>query len=168
MGTRADFYVGRGEQAEWLGSVAWDGYPDGILPRSTEVATIGGETFMRSGAWPKGGHLFDATTVDEFKARLETYFAGRDDVTRPEMGWPWPWETSALTDCVYAFDEGCVWTSRFGREWRKVSDDEPDGNLPAAEFDRLWPKGGPGMYPNMASRKNVAHGQRSGLLVLTR
>jgi len=29
MGTRADFYVGRGEQAEWLGSIAWDGYPSG-------------------------------------------------------------------------------------------------------------------------------------------
>ncbi len=32
MGTRADFYIGRGEKAEWLGSVAWDGYPTGILP----------------------------------------------------------------------------------------------------------------------------------------
>jgi hypothetical protein len=30
MGTRADFYVGRGGQAEWLGSIAWDGYPSGI------------------------------------------------------------------------------------------------------------------------------------------
>lgn len=28
MGTRADFYVGRGAQAEWLGSTAYDGYPD--------------------------------------------------------------------------------------------------------------------------------------------
>lgn len=26
MGTRADFYIGRGPDAEWLGSVAWDGY----------------------------------------------------------------------------------------------------------------------------------------------
>jgi hypothetical protein len=25
MGTRADFYVGRGPEAEWLGSVAYDG-----------------------------------------------------------------------------------------------------------------------------------------------
>jgi hypothetical protein len=29
MGTRADFYVGRGKDAEWLGSVAFDGYPSG-------------------------------------------------------------------------------------------------------------------------------------------
>lgn len=30
MGTRADFYVGRGTEAEWIGSIALDGYPDGI------------------------------------------------------------------------------------------------------------------------------------------
>lgn len=30
MGTRADFYVGRGEQAQWLGSIGWNGYPEGI------------------------------------------------------------------------------------------------------------------------------------------
>lgn len=30
MGTRADFYVGRGKDAEWIGSVAFDGYPDGF------------------------------------------------------------------------------------------------------------------------------------------
>ena len=27
MGTRADFYVGRGEKAEWVGSIAMDGVP---------------------------------------------------------------------------------------------------------------------------------------------
>ena len=26
MGSRADFYIGEGTEAEWLGSVAWDGY----------------------------------------------------------------------------------------------------------------------------------------------
>ena len=26
MGTRADFYIGSGKDAEWLGSVAFDGY----------------------------------------------------------------------------------------------------------------------------------------------
>lgn len=33
MGTRADFYSGRGKTAEWLGSIAWDGteIPDEIL-----------------------------------------------------------------------------------------------------------------------------------------
>lgn len=31
MGTRADFYVGKGPNAEWLGSTAMDGYPEGIF-----------------------------------------------------------------------------------------------------------------------------------------
>lgn len=30
MGTRADFYVGRGPEAEYLGSIAWDGHPEGM------------------------------------------------------------------------------------------------------------------------------------------
>lgn len=30
MGTRADFYVRKGGEMEWLGSIPWDGYPDGI------------------------------------------------------------------------------------------------------------------------------------------
>lgn len=30
MSTRADFYVGRGAEAEWIGSISWDGYPDGV------------------------------------------------------------------------------------------------------------------------------------------
>lgn len=30
MGTRADFYVGTGANAEWLGSIAYDGHPDTI------------------------------------------------------------------------------------------------------------------------------------------
>ncbi len=29
MGTRADFYTGRGQTAQWLGSIAWGGYPVG-------------------------------------------------------------------------------------------------------------------------------------------
>jgi hypothetical protein len=35
MGTRADFYVGRGPDAEWLGSVAMDGYPSGVFGAPT-------------------------------------------------------------------------------------------------------------------------------------
>ncbi len=30
MGTRADFYIGRGPTAEWIGSLPLDGYPEGI------------------------------------------------------------------------------------------------------------------------------------------
>jgi hypothetical protein len=42
MGTRADFYIGRGESAEWVGSVAWDGQPSG-MPEPLLTATTKGD-----------------------------------------------------------------------------------------------------------------------------
>ena len=112
MGTRADFYIGRGEEANWIGSIAWDGYPDGINPEK--------------GNFPKGLHLFDSSTVDQFKERVGMLFEGREDVTLPHQGWPWPWEDSRTTDYAYAFDGGTVWASRFGHEWFEPKQGEPE------------------------------------------
>jgi hypothetical protein len=39
MGTRADFYIGRGKRALWLGSVAFDGYPAGRAKRLLDAKT---------------------------------------------------------------------------------------------------------------------------------
>ncbi len=60
MGTRADFYVGRGETAEWLGSIGWDGYPSGI-----------DET------------VFEAAEEPAYRTAVAAFFAPRDDVTLP-------------------------------------------------------------------------------------
>lgn len=98
MGTRADFYIGRGEAAEWLGSIAWDGYPEGIA-----------------------APLIEATTAEGFRNALVNFASGRDDFTSPEHGWPWPWDTSATTDYAYALDEGKVWASGFGGAWFDAS-----------------------------------------------
>lgn len=103
MGTRADFYIGRGQDAEWLGSIAWDGYPSGI-----------------------GNDLLEATSLDEFKSRLAAYWSARKDLTRPNDGWPWPWSDSSGTDYAYAFDGGKVWASCFGTEWFEASNPEPE------------------------------------------
>ena len=108
MGTRADFYVGRGESAEWLGSIAWDGYPNGISEA-----------------------VLKAKTAAAYRRHVEMFFGSRDDTTRPEWGWPWPWETSATTDYAYAFDKGRVYASCFGGKWyvatskRLNEDDNP-------------------------------------------
>ncbi len=88
MGTRADFYVGRGKKAEWLGSVAYDGCPEGI---DDAVLAAADEAVYRS-------------AVSDFLKR-------REDGTTPDRGWPWPWEDSHLTDYAYAFDDRGVFVT---------------------------------------------------------
>ena len=104
MGTRADFYVGRGKDAEWLGSIAFDGYPSGI-----------------------DGEVLLATTKAEYLVAVNKFFENeRDDVTLPADGWPWPWNDSRTTDYSYAFDNGKVYANCFGYEWFLVTEDQPD------------------------------------------
>lgn len=94
MGTRADFYVGHGPEAEWLGSVAMDGYEWHEKP-----------------AHP----ISSATTPDDFRAAVAAELAPREDATLPAQGWPWPWEDSRTTDYAYVFDGGSVHVYCFGR-----------------------------------------------------
>lgn len=94
MGTRADFYVGRGLEAAWLGSIAWDGNPGGIDDAVLKAA--------------------DEAT---YRTAAEAFIKARDDGTTPDMGWPWPWDDSQTTDYAYAFDDGKVYGSCFGHEW---------------------------------------------------
>lgn len=154
MGTRADFYVGRGDQAEWLGSVAWDGYPDGIYLTLAEKEQKYGMNLPKHDKFQKGKHLFDSSTPQEFRVRVQQFFANRDDVTVPDMGWPWPWEDSRTTDFAYAFDGGKVWASCFGSAWYEPTEEPPEDSRKSATF------------PNMKARQNVTLGDRSGLIVV--
>lgn len=160
MGTRADFYMGRGEQAEWLGSFAWDGYPEGV---PDDVLT--------------------ATTEEGFRAAVDAMLSGRQDATRVADGWPWPWPTSSTTDYAYAFDVGQVFITCFGRGWvtigqvqvhdaacklRRAKIDAGEWNEDVPEPPDLFDFDGPksAVFPNMKDRANVATGPRSGLLVV--
>lgn len=105
MGTRADFYVWKGADAEWLGSIGWDGYPDGI-----------------------DDAVKQATTEPQFREALAAFAKTRDDWTAPADGWPWPWEDSRTTDYAYAFSDGAVLGSCFGHEWFKATEKEPELN----------------------------------------
>lgn len=134
MGTRADFYVGRGEIAEWLGSIAWDGYPSGI-----DLELLG------------------SATDGEFRERLKKFFQGREDVTLPEAGWPWPWDDSQTTDYAYAFDQGGVHASAFGSSWFDPKQPEPE-DLKTKEA----------VFPDMKKVQNVTFGKRSGVVVVQR
>lgn len=133
MGTRADFYVGEGPDAEWLGSIAFDGDPSGeprpLLDAHDEI------TYR---------HLVDLI-LDK----------NAEDATRPEQGWPWPWDTSAGTDHAYAWmaDGGHVLASHFGSAW----------------YDPLrWTEQSPPDFPDMSARRNLAEpgSPRSGLIVI--
>jgi hypothetical protein len=98
MGTRADFYVGRCESAEWLGSIAYDGYPGGT---------------------PEP--LLDAVSEADYRARVEAILVESESATRPDDGWPWPWPDSRTTDFAYAWDGG-VFSSCFGHRWLSVEE----------------------------------------------
>lgn len=156
MGTRCDFYAGRGESAEWLGSVGYDGYPDGLgIP---EILTADSEKVFR----------------DLVACRLRA----RDDGTVPEQGWPWPWPNSRLTDWAYCWHDGEVWASNFGGPWFRPQrgEEEPkhpndDGaesvyNLPDGEYDPCA-DGRRVEFPDMTARMRVAFPgtNRSGLMV---
>lgn len=116
MGTRADFYLGCGTDAMWLGSVAFDGYE-----------------------WAEDRHspLRKAITPQVFRDAVEAILSSREDATRPEQGWPWPWNTSATTDYAYYFHGG---KTRF--------DHRND-------------------WPDMSACKSVTLGPRSGLIVIS-
>ena len=98
MGTRADFYVGVGKNAEWLGSVAYDGYEWDEKPDSA---------------------IMSAKTEQDFRAAVLEELNGRDDATLPEHGWPWPWKDSNTTGYVYAFGDGRVraYAYTYDQEW---------------------------------------------------
>lgn len=147
MGTRADFYVGRGENAEWLGSIAWDGDACSVFEEHELM-------------------LDKAVTLSEADWRewVTRYLASRDDGTTPDKGWPWPWEDSRLTDCVYAWDDGRVWqTAGRPERWYPVDPNAEYYGLPEDEEDD--PTAPLATFPNMEDRQSVAFGQRSGLLV---
>lgn len=141
MGTRADFYVGRDPKTmEWLGSIAFDGYPDGI-PESVP----------------------QATSEEQYRAAVAEMFGDCDDATLPEQGWPWPWDNSATTDYAYAYDEEEVHASCFGRPWIPVSEHLAQDE---DQQEKYMEGGEEAAFPDMTDRQAVTLGKRSGLIVL--
>ena len=144
MGTRADFYVGKHEEAEWLGSIAWDGYREGIED-----------------------DILNATSEQEFRDAVKAFAATRDDWTSPEQGWPWPWESSYLTDCSYWFFNGQVYDEQHypayghGQVYMPIAvkADEVTGDWPKGDYEKI-------RFPDMKDRQNVTLGARSGLMIV--
>lgn len=140
MGTRADFYVGRGESAEWIGSITWDGYPDGIE-----------ET------------VFGPQNEEDYREAVAEFLASRNDATLPTEPWPWPWENSQTTDYAYAWDDGRVYGSGFGGSWFEV-------DTSAEGFGEPDDDNGPKVpFPDMSARKGDWNHimSRSGLITVS-
>lgn len=151
MGTRADFYVGIGRDAEWLGSIAFDGFTGDVFDGSTDTLS---PTPDDESAW---------------RCDIARYLAGRDDSTLPDRGWPWPWDDSGTTDYAYAYDPVTdrVLGSGFGGPWFLVVEGEPedDEGYPDHSIDR----DGIGLpdFPDMSARKNVRTDKGSGAIFLS-
>lgn len=150
MGTRADFYVGKGKDAEWIGSIAWDGYREGIPD-----AVLGAKTELM------------------FRSELERFFVERDDVTLPEQGWPWPWDCSDTTDCSYWFFDGQVWDANSNYPIPGDYYTKADEEIPQKPSERYAPDTENDLsgcerveFPDMSARRNLTMGKRSGLIVL--
>lgn len=140
MGTRADFYVGRGKTAEWIGSIAWDGYPDG-----------------------NPAPILKLTDEQAFRVAVLKIIT-EENGTLTDQGWPWPWENSQTTDYAYAFDEGRVWGTCFGHGWWPA-EAEPIEDEDGEEAHRSFPKV---EFPQFSNERMAKPGSnRSGLIVIT-
>lgn len=141
MGTRADFYVGDGP-FEWLGSVGWDGYPEGIPEE-----------------------VLKADREGDYRVEVTKYLSTMD-ATYPEMGWPWPWPNSQTTDFAYALVYGMVQASYFGSEWfdplsvaRMETIDERHEFYVTLEEKQV-------SFPDMTHNQNIRFDGGSGLIIL--
>ena len=107
MGTRASFFVGDPrdiEAREWLGCIAWDGYPSG-LPQ-----------------------LEGLQSEEEFRGAVRNVKKDRNDFADPANGgWPFPWADDIfLTDYTYAWMDGRLQGSyfHFGLEdWEELKEE---------------------------------------------
>lgn len=134
MGTRADFYVGKGKDATWIGSVGEDGNPQAVA----ELMSISPGITISS--------------EDDWVESVAVVFAQHPEHTVPERGWPWPWDNSSGTDYTYTLDEGQVWVSCYGCPWRPL---EYAINSPV-EFDRFSDLDHRSLeFPDMSKIKNV-------------
>lgn len=139
MSTRGDFYIGLGQQAEWLGSLA-HGYPCTVVERL----------------------ILDSHTADEWRANVTALVGAREDGSTPADGWPWPWNNSGLTDYAYTWSEGRVQASCFGAPFFDPLGPEPGliGESQPMDEDS-------GYWPDMKARANVQmFGPRSGILLV--
>lgn len=159
MGTRADFYLGRGERATWLGSISLNAAPARLAEGRTAPRVLA----------TRSPHVFRAAARAIIRKSIVN-----GDAWSAGMGaaWPWPWPTSEQTDYAYAWDDRCVlhddcleheamakrchghprvWISHFGGAWVTYPTFAARGTV---DVEEEWY--GPGMgarFPTMIPNK---------------
>jgi len=89
--TKADFYVGYGKSAWWLGSIRKDGMPDRI----------------------KDDIIYSVTKA-QYERRVKAMLIKKTDSILPGDGWPWLWDDSKMTDFSYFYFNEKVHASFMG------------------------------------------------------
>ena len=110
--TKADFYIGTGIAANWIGSINADGYITGI---PLDIITCTNPT------------LHEELVVE--------FIEGRNGVVKTNGGkWPWLWPDSRMTDYSYMFIEDLskVVASHFGKDMFDPLKYIQEGNMKAA------------------------------------
>ncbi|QWF81031.1 hypothetical protein [Amycolatopsis sp. CA-230715] len=115
MSSNTDFYLGRGEHADWIGSLRGESYPDNFLavpPLRLALTATGEDTFRAAVA--------DTLVVWEDERLGQGY--------RPELGWPWPWYSSHNSSWIITFDseaEAVFVTVGGGVRWHRIDPHDP-------------------------------------------
>lgn len=118
MGTRADFYVGIGENARWIGSVAYDGYADGNPSELSKLKNPTAISFIKA--------------VRKIRRELPKKYP--DTWCDPSEGWPWPWETSETTDYSYWYWRRQIYVSSYGKGLCPIGEYIKLSNAQSLEF----------------------------------
>jgi hypothetical protein len=92
MSSKADFYIKRGNELEWQGSIMWGGNERSIPTSITQ-----------------------SCSELEFTMALTYFLDGKKDAVRPPTRWPWHWHSSKMTDYAYIMipEKGAVYISNF-------------------------------------------------------
>lgn len=142
MGTRADFWIRKGSEQEWVGSIAWDGYHEGI-PSSVK----------------------NAKTEEQYRLALKAMADDRDDFTHPSEGWPWPWDTGEITDCTYFFEGKKVYSAK---GWIEYKDGTVEEGIVDANHKRIYKRVKSWIWPVMKTENSAAPGSKKSGVFLFR
>lgn len=128
---KADFYIGLGDNARWLGSIATDGGPaevgrvHDLFNTSGDVADYTEDSFTDAVA-----RIVRDVDADDDSKR-QGWLAADDDV------WPWPYPSSTLTDYTYAWNNGCI---HVFEEGYMVAQHYPNGARRPSAFRNMNPR----------------------------